>query len=186
MRKTVIIYHSTYGATKAYACHIAAALGADLLEQKSVTLPALLEYDTIIFGGGIYAGAIQGAKEMRRLMEKLSDKLLVIFSVGFTPLEREDLLAKVVRNSFGDALQKELRFFHFPGTVDYPKLSPLHRMMMQHQYHVLSKKDKAELTEANLRFLQDYGKPPQPLPMEQTQPLIEYVRNTGIHTARLK
>lgn len=60
MGNIAVIYKSVYGSTKQYATWIAEALGADLLEAGQAKLETLRKYDTILYGGGLYAGGIAG------------------------------------------------------------------------------------------------------------------------------
>ena len=89
MKKAVVVYQSSYGTSKSYAEQIASELGADLAERGKARISGLLGYDTIIFGGGIYAGRIAGCELLGRNAKKLSDKHLVVFSVGFTPASED-------------------------------------------------------------------------------------------------
>ncbi|WP_253199588.1 flavodoxin domain-containing protein [Clostridium gasigenes] len=57
MSKSVIVYKSKYGSTKVYAQWIAKKLEADIYEVNEVKVDKLLDYNNIIFGGGLYAGA---------------------------------------------------------------------------------------------------------------------------------
>ena len=53
-KKVAIIYKTKYGSTKKYAGWIAVKIDADLYEVSDIRPKHLLEYDTIIFGGGLY------------------------------------------------------------------------------------------------------------------------------------
>ncbi|MFQ9847639.1 MAG: flavodoxin domain-containing protein [[Clostridium] leptum] len=53
MKDIVVLYSSRYGSTKRYAEAIAARLHCPALDTKRAR--ALSDYETIIFGGGIYA-----------------------------------------------------------------------------------------------------------------------------------
>ena len=60
MNKIVVIYRSVYGYTKTYAEMIAEELTCDLREYSEISPDDLLSYDTIIYGGGLYAIGING------------------------------------------------------------------------------------------------------------------------------
>ena len=57
---TVVLYGSKYGSTKQYAEWIAEELNADLLDVNDANLQNIKNYDTIIYGGAVYAGGITG------------------------------------------------------------------------------------------------------------------------------
>ena len=58
--KTIVVYRSKYGSTKAYAEWISEALGCEMIEFKEAKIEQLMKYDTIIYGGGLYAEMING------------------------------------------------------------------------------------------------------------------------------
>lgn len=53
MKKVVVIYGSKYGTTEKYAKWISEELNCDLFSYKSIKKDNLLNYDTIIYGGGL-------------------------------------------------------------------------------------------------------------------------------------
>ena len=58
--KGIILYTSKYGATKRYAEWLKEATGFDCLETKNTKIKDVVQYDSIILGGGIYASGIAG------------------------------------------------------------------------------------------------------------------------------
>ena len=58
MNKTIVAYRSKTGYTQKYARRLAEELGCDCIENPS--LSTLLAYDTILYGGGLYIGKING------------------------------------------------------------------------------------------------------------------------------
>ena len=86
MKKIAVIYKSKYGATKQYAVWIAESLEANIFEATDVSPSLLMEYDVIIFGGGLYANGINGVK----LVTKNPCKSLVVFTVGLADPENTD------------------------------------------------------------------------------------------------
>ena len=73
MNKTVVIYRSVYGYTKTYAEMIAEELACDLREYSEITSDNLLMYDTIIYGGGLYAVGINGINLIKKNYDKLKE-----------------------------------------------------------------------------------------------------------------
>ena len=65
MRRAVV-FTSKFGATQRTAEHIAKALGADLIDLRKGQQP-LDEYETIVFGSGIYFGKMP--KLIRKFIE---------------------------------------------------------------------------------------------------------------------
>ena len=70
----IVVYKTKYGSTKTYAEWIAEELSADIRDAKTVKADDLLKYDTIIYGGGLYAEVINGVSLITKNYEKLKDK----------------------------------------------------------------------------------------------------------------
>ena len=93
MNKIVVIYRSVYGYTKTYAEMIAEELTCDLREYSEISPDDLLSYDTIIYGGGLYAIGINGINLIKKNYDKLKDKHLFVWATGSNPGNPEDLEA---------------------------------------------------------------------------------------------
>ena len=89
MKQIVVVYRSKYGSTKKYAEWIARELGATLCTQKEASLKSLLQYDVIIYGGGLYAGGIAGFPKIKKHFPGFTGKNLVLFAVGSSPASDE-------------------------------------------------------------------------------------------------
>lgn len=174
MNKTAVIYQSTYGTTRAYAQQIAQDIEADLMECKKARISDLVGYDTIILGGGIYAGRIHGSELLRRNYEMLKGKNLVVFSVGFTPPARTDILDKVRAANFEANQFKNIHFFHFRGGIDYKRIHLLHRVLLSIRRLSISLQPEHKRSDGNKRFLGQYGKNTE-LGLDSTHDLVTYV-----------
>lgn len=60
MSGTIVVYKSKYGSTKKYAEWIADTLGTELSDASKINIESLKKFDTIIYGGGLYASGIIG------------------------------------------------------------------------------------------------------------------------------
>jgi flavodoxin len=80
--KTVVIYKSKTGFTKKYAEWISEELSADIFDVSKVTINMLTAYDTVIYGGGLYAVGINGVKLITKNLDKLKDKKVVCLCYG--------------------------------------------------------------------------------------------------------
>ena len=60
MKRIVVIYQSAYGYTQTYAEWIGQELNCPCFSKKGFRSQDLSNYDVIIFGGGLYAGGING------------------------------------------------------------------------------------------------------------------------------
>ena len=84
MAKIAIVYKSKKGSTKQYAEWIAEETGADLFDASACKGKDLAGYDTIVFGGWIRAGGIQGIEFLRKNMRKFRGKEVIAFAVGIS------------------------------------------------------------------------------------------------------
>ena len=85
MKKTAVVYYSKHGAAKKYAEWVAEETGADLFDGDKVSARALLPYDIIVLGGGIYSGGIRGLDLFRKNRKrKFAGKDLIVFGVGIS------------------------------------------------------------------------------------------------------
>ena len=140
--KTIVLYKSKYGSTKAYAEWIAEDLGCDAREAKGVKVDDLLLYDTIIYGGGLYAENIAGASLITKNIEKLKDKKLVIFTTGITPLHvREYYDHEVLDKNIKPEIRQYIKVYNFMGRMVLSELSAPHRAALKMLKKVMSGKE---------------------------------------------
>ena len=99
--KALIIYKSKTGFTKWYAEFIAKEVDGNLMDFKEVTTEIMSGYDVVVYGGGLYAGMINGYKKAKEMFEKSSANRFILFATGGTPNE--------AINVVNDALLKGLR-----------------------------------------------------------------------------
>jgi flavodoxin len=86
MKKVAVVYRSKSGYTEKYAKWIAKAVGADLMKGEKTKVDDLLKYDTIVYGGGLYAVGINGLKLITDHFDQLKDKKLIVFGLGASPV----------------------------------------------------------------------------------------------------
>jgi len=171
MKKTIIIYASNYGYTKQYARYLAQKLACEACEINNFNINLLQNYETIIFGAGVYAGNINQASFINNNQTLLKDKNIVVFSVSLTkPKNAED--KKRIHQVFIDSFNIDLniKFFNFLGGITYSKLKPVHANMMQMaQIAVKSKLSPQEYKE----YLQDKNL----VDFTKANELVNYVKN---------
>lgn len=140
--KAIVIYKSKYGSTKTYAEWIAEELSCEAVDEKQVKVDDLAEYDTIIYGGGLYAEVIAGVTLITKNMERLSGKKLIIYTTGITPLDCRDYYDKMVmeKNFKGDIASK-VKVFNFLGKMVMDELSLVHRTALKTLKKLMSSKE---------------------------------------------
>lgn len=169
--KIVVVYKSVYGTTKQYAQWIAEALGAPLFEASAMKPAQLMEYDVVVYGGGLYAGGIIGAK----LVAKHPSKALVVFTVGLATPGHTDY-SDIIEKHFTEAQLEKVRVFHLHGGMDYGKLGKVHRAMMAMKKKEVEKIPEAARTSDDRELLETYGKKVDFTNKEDIEPLVAYVR----------
>ena len=107
---TIVVYKTKYGSTKAYAEWIAESIGCPVVEAKSISINDLKQYDTIIYGGGLYAEVISGVTLITKNFDALCDKKLIVFTTGITPLDCRDYYDKlVIEKNFKPHMLKKIK-----------------------------------------------------------------------------
>ena len=128
----VVVYRSKYGSTKAYAEWISEELGCDIFEYKEIKIDDLLKYDTIIYGGGLYAEVINGVYLLTKNMDKLKGKKIAVYSTGITPLECREYYDKlVIEKNFTPEMLDQIKVFNFMGKMIIEELSLPHRTALK-------------------------------------------------------
>lgn len=180
MGNTAVIYKSSYGATRKYAMNIAQALNAELYDLDRVKKFDFDKFDTIIFGGGIYAGKVNGIKFISSNGDKLEGKTVIVFTTGLadpTVAINAQNNIKSVNKSLPKELRSSAHVYSFRGGIYYSKMSFLHKMMMSMLKKMIEKKKETEKTEDDISILESFGKDTDFTDMAAAAPLIEFVKS---------
>lgn len=171
----IVLYKSKYGSTKQYAEWIADELGCDVKDAKGVKINDILDYDTIIYGGGLYAEIINGVSVITKNIEKLDGKKIAIFSTGITPIDCREYYDKlVVEKNFTEEMLKKLKVFNFMGRMVIDELSLPHKAAIKTLKKIMSSKENPSEMELLLVKLCE-GSDYQP-DRKAIFPLLDYVR----------
>lgn len=179
MDKIVVIYKSKYGATEKYANWIADELSCNILKNRNIKSDDLKEYDTIIYGGGLYGGGVNGIDIIIKNFSKLSNKKLVLFTCGLsdtTDKQNTDSIKKSLAKVLTPEMLEKIKVFHLRGSIDYSKLSFVHKIMMSMLHKMLSKKDYNSLRKEDKEMLETYGKVVDFTNKSAISPIVEYVK----------
>lgn len=151
--KTIVIYQSQTGFTKRYAEWIAEAAGAECLPLSAAKKKDLTVYDAIIFGGWACAGSISKISWFKSQIKKWTNKKLIVFCVGGSPIENPDI-EPGLRRLFDEAELERVALFYCPGGFNYEKMSASSRLMMNMFLKALkAKKEKTEKEEAMIAMI---------------------------------
>ncbi|ACL75015.1 flavodoxin domain-containing protein [Ruminiclostridium cellulolyticum] len=173
--KAVVVYKSKSGFVKKYAQWIAEELQADIYEASKIDVNMLMLYDTIIYGGGLYAVGINGLKILTKNLDKLKDKKLVAFATGATPSRSEDI-EKVKNANFTPEQQKYIRFFYLRGGFDYTRLKLIDKVLMNLLKLKIKSKNKNKLIPDEKGMLAAYDEPIDFTSKKNIEELILYVK----------
>ena len=129
---TIVVYKTKYGSTKNYAEWIGEELNCRVADAKDITIDELEKYDTIVYGGGLYAEVINGVYLITKNMDKLKSKKIAVYTTGITPLDCRDYYDKyVVEKNFKNGLPEEIKLFNFTGKMVLDELSVVHRTALK-------------------------------------------------------
>lgn len=154
-KKIAVIYKTKYGSTKKYAGWLTLKLDADLYEITDIRPKHLLEYDTIVFGAGIYRGKINGISFIKENYDKVRDKELFIFTVGMENIS-ESKKEDIIKNNLDDFKDKDFKLYNFKGAFEYKSLNILDKIMMKTLKKLIENKNKVDLTEDDLNILKGF------------------------------
>ena len=137
----IVIYKSKYGSTKAYAEWIAEELECVAVNTKEIKPADLLKYDTIVYGGGLYAEVIAGVSLITKNLDKLKNKKIAVFSTGITPLDcREYYDGEVLDKNFKGNSRDYIKVFNFMGKMILSELTPVDRTAIKTLKKIMSGK----------------------------------------------
>lgn len=174
--KAIVIYKSKYGSTKTYAEWIAKDLGCKAVDANGLKVDSLLDYDTIVCGGGLYAEVIAGASLITKNLDKLQDKKLIIYTTGVTPVDcrsyYDDL---VLKKNFKEGMLDKIKIFNFPGKMLLDELSLVHKAALKTLKKIMSSKENPTEMEKLLVELCDYDK--DETNRSAIGPLLDYIKD---------
>jgi len=175
MSKVAVIYEGKHGSTEQYARWICEETGGDLIALSKCRAADLSDYETIVFGGCIHAGAVLGIDKFKKIYPKIWEKRIFCFVVGLNVddesarkecrelnfVKQESSFMKIVTRKMTDEermSEQELAFSRLPcwffrGAYHPEKVSGMDRAMMSVVKKMISGKDSSELTASEAELL---------------------------------
>ncbi|MGM0321907.1 hypothetical protein IGI82_003066 [Enterococcus sp. AZ067] len=129
MKNGIIVYQSKYGAVKKYVHWLQDATGFSSLETPKAKITEVMDYDTIIFCGGIYASGIAGLSFLKKNTNQLKDKEILIFCAGASAPE-EDVVKKLREQNLTGPL-KDIPLFYGRGQWQESKMNFFDRNLVK-------------------------------------------------------
>lgn len=173
--KIAVIYKSKYGSTKKYAQWITDEVKGNLFDVSEIKVEMLKEYDTIVYGGGLYASGISGISLITKNFDIIKDKKIIVYTVGLASTDKKEVFAPIIEKNFPKEIIDNIKFFHFRGGIDYKKLSLVHKAMMAMLKKVVSKKPEDKLTDDDKELLATYGDKVDFTDRSAIVPLVNYI-----------
>lgn len=169
--KGIVLYKSKYGHTYTYAKWIQEALGFELRDFSKFKQKEIPNYETIIFGSGVYIGKMN---QIKKVLQMFSSKSIVIFACGGHPgVEKE--IAVLKETNFTEAdLQKHV-FFYLPGGVDYTKMKGIKKCMVSFFCKMLEKKENRTPDEEAM--MSGFTNPTYYVDQKEINNLVEFVKS---------
>ena len=178
---TVVIYKTKYGATQRYAEWIGEALQADVFNIRKFTKEQFAGYDTIILGGGIYAGNINGLSLISKNFDQLKDKNLIIYTVGMNDPEKgynKEAIHKGLLKVLTPEMLEKIKVFSLRGALDAGKVNVLHYSMLKILAQMVDNEEETMDDDEIQLFHSVFEKPIDFVEKDQVRPLINYVKTT--------
>lgn len=148
----IIIYKSKYGSTRKYAEWLKEATGFEMAEAGKIKIGEVAKYDTIIYGGGIYAGGITGISFLKKNIEKLKGKKIVAFCCGAFPSDADFIKELKERNLSGEL--SDIPLYYCRGAFDLANMHFADKMLCKMLIKSIEKKDPKERDERDEGFLE--------------------------------
>ena len=117
----VILYQSKYGATKKYADWLSEKTGFKCVEIKRADIKEISKYEIILLGGGIYASGIAGLSFLKKNIDKLANKKIIVFCCGASPYE-ENAFSQIREHNMKNKLS-DIPIFYCRGAWDMNAMS---------------------------------------------------------------
>lgn len=140
--KGIILYQSKYGATKKYAEWLSAETGFSAVETKKADINGVRQYDVIILGGGLYASGIAGLSFLKKNIDVLKNKNIIVFCCGASPYEEEAFQA-IVQHNMKDNLSY-IPCFYCRGAWDMDSMTFIDKKLCSLLRKAVAKKDPSE------------------------------------------
>lgn len=143
------------------------------MDFKEVTTEIMSGYDVVVYGGGLYAGMINGYKKAKKMFEKSSAKRLILFATGGTPNEARKKIDEVWKNNLSAEELQSIPHFYMQGGICYEKMSFSNRTIMKMMSKVLDKKKNKDSAEEG--FAQAIKSSYDITSSEYAKPLIKFL-----------
>ena len=177
MNQIAVVYRSKSGYTQQYAQWIARALDADLFDAREIPAAQMKQYETVIYGAGLYAVGVSHLRWARTQLFKYPHQRKIVFVTGLSPV-REETLEAIWRENFSEKERRQWKLFYFRGGFDMDRLTLYDRFLMKLLKLKLERKDS--LTADERGMLTAYQQPIDFTRRGSIDPLVRYVKEGAV------
>lgn len=156
MKEGIILYKSKYGAAKKYAGWLQENTHFECMEISKADISEVMQYETVILCGGIYASGIAGLSFLKKNMGRLRNKKTAILCVGASPYDEKAIAEIKAHNLTGDL--KNIPIFYGRGTWDEKRMRFMDRALSRMLHRLIAKKDPATYEPWMEALMCAYGK----------------------------
>ena len=175
MKKGIILYQSKYGATKKYVDWLMESTNFDCIETSKANVEELQQYELIILCGGIYASGIAGLQFIRKNINKLNDKKILVFCVGASSYDETAFNEVKSRNLREDL--KEIPLFYGRGAWDEESMTFKDKTLCKMLQKAIAKKDPSTYEPWMKALMSAVGKKCDWTDKKYLKPLLEYIKH---------
>ncbi len=168
-REEIVIYESRTGFTARYALWIAEKLECPFIKYKEASAPALKHYHTLIFGGWLNAGRIQGLDWLRKNIKEFDEQNIILYCTGAAPADSQDL-EKIAKENLTEGLEG-LPLFYLPGGINREAMNMTSRFVINMVARACKKKNPEQAKA--LRESYDLSSP------DLVDPLVKLAKEKG-------
>lgn len=168
----IVLYKSKYGNTLQYATWLSETLHFELRDFKDFKKREIKNYQTIIFGSGVYMGKMN---KVKKVLKWFQDKPIIIFAcAGNLNVERD--IEDIKKANFTPEQLVYHHFFYLPGGVDFTKLKGLMKSMVKFFINMIEK--KKDKTPDEMAILDGYQHPSHYVDKKYIEEIVNYVNTT--------
>lgn len=138
----IILYKSKYGATKKYADWLSGRTGFTCMEIKRANIASIKEYDVIILGGGIYASGIAGLSFLKKSIDSLENKKVIVFCDGASPYDEKAF--QEIKNHNMTGRLSDIPLYYCRGAWNVSAMNIIDKNLCKMLQKAVAKKDPSQ------------------------------------------
>lgn len=142
--KIAVTYKSKTEFTKRYAEMIAREANCPLIDFKEMTAKKMSDFDIIVYGGGLYAGMVNGLAKAKGMYLESSAKKLIVFATGGTPNAAKEMIDEVWKNNLTTEEIESIPHYYMQSGICYEKMALPSKALMKMAAHMLKNKQNKE------------------------------------------